>query len=58
MVYDVEFKEGSILLFEKVKMRLIICVYSGLTSEKIFEAPEEAKSFFRDLKKEHLEPSP
>lgn len=30
-VYDVEFEEESIQLFEKVKLGLITCVYSDLT---------------------------
>ena len=54
-VYDVEFEEDSIQLFEKVKLGQIICVYSDLTEGELFEAPEKVRTFFRDLKKEHLE---
>ena len=54
-VYDVEFEEDSIQLFEKVKLRQIICVYSDLTEGELFEAPEKVRTFFRDLKKEHIE---
>jgi predicted nucleic acid-binding protein len=54
-VYDFEFEEDSIQLFEKVKLGQIICVYSDLTEGELFEAPEKVKTFFRDLKKEHIE---
>ena len=54
-VYDIEFEEDSIQLFEKVKLGQIICVYSDLTEGELFEAPEKVKTFFRDLKKEHIE---
>jgi predicted nucleic acid-binding protein len=54
-VYDVEFEEDSIQLFEKVKLGQIICVYSDLTEGELFEAPEKVRTFFRDLKKEHIE---
>jgi predicted nucleic acid-binding protein len=54
-VYDVEFEEDSIQLFEKVKQGQIICVYSDLTEGELFEAPEKVKTFFRNLKKEHVE---
>ena len=54
-VYDIEFEEDSIQLFEKVKLGQIICVYSDLTERELFEAPEKVKSFFRDLKKEYRE---
>jgi len=54
-VYDIEFEEDSIQLFEKVKVGQIICVYSDLTEGELFEAPEKVKTFFRDLKKEQIE---
>ena len=54
-VYDVEFEEESIQLFEKVKLGQIICVYSDLTEGELFEAPKKVKAFFTGLKKEHLE---
>jgi len=49
-VYDIEFEEVSIQLFEKVKLGQIICVYSDLTEGELFEAPEKVKIFFRDLR--------
>ncbi|MBN9352388.1 MAG: PIN domain-containing protein [Chitinophagaceae bacterium] len=54
-IYDTEFEEDSIQLFEKVKLGQIICVYSDLTEAELFESPEKVKTFFRDLKKEYLE---
>lgn len=54
-VYDIEFEEASVQLFEKVKLGQIVCVYSNLTEGELFDAPERVRSFFRDLPKEHLE---
>lgn len=54
-VYDMEFEEDSIQLFEKVKLGQIICVYSDLTEGELFEAPEKVKTFFKDLKNENIE---
>lgn len=54
-VFDIEFEEASIQLFEKVKLGQIICVYSDLTEGELFEAPEKVKIFFRDFKKEDIE---
>ena len=54
-VYDIEFEEASIQLFEKVKLGEIICVYSDLTEGEIFDAPERVRNFFKGLPKENLE---
>lgn len=54
-VYDSEFEEDSIQIFEKVKLGQVICVYSDLTEGELHEAPEKVKAFFRDLKREHIE---
>ncbi|MEO6136619.1 MAG: hypothetical protein ABIP35_15810, partial [Ginsengibacter sp.] len=54
-VYDTEFEESSIQLFEKVKLGQIICVYSDLTEGELFKAPEKVRKFFMSLKKETLE---
>lgn len=54
-VYDIEFEESSIQLFEKVKLGQIICVYSDLTEGELFEAPEKVRKFFNNLEKESLE---
>ncbi|MEO7317246.1 MAG: hypothetical protein ABIW47_18795, partial [Ginsengibacter sp.] len=54
-VYDSEFEESSIQLFEKVKLGQIVCVYSDLTEGELFKAPEKVRMFFKDLEKETLE---
>ncbi len=54
-VYDSEFEESSIQLFEKVKLGQIIFVYSDLTEGELFKAPEKVRMFFKDLEKETLE---
>ena len=54
-VYDIEFEEISIQLFEKVKTGQVICVYSDLTEGELFEAPERVRNFFNQLSKEKLE---
>ncbi len=54
-VYDEEFEEISLLLFEKVKLGQIICVYSDLSVTELKNAPEKVRKHFLSLPKEHLE---
>lgn len=54
-VYDMEFEKESTLLFEKVSLGQIICVYSNLTESELSNAPERVKDFFQNLKPEHKE---
>lgn len=54
-VYDEEFEEISTLLFEKVRLGQIICVYSDLSETELQSAPPRVKEFFADLPKEFLE---
>ena len=54
-VYDEEFEEISILLFEKVKLGQIICVYSDLSETELENAPQRFKDFFADLPKLHTQ---
>ena len=54
-VYDEEFEETSILLFEKVKLGQIICVYSDLSETELKNAPSRVRDFFKELPKEHLQ---
>jgi predicted nucleic acid-binding protein len=54
-VYDIEFDEASIKLFEKEKLGQVTCVYSDLTEGELFDAPSQVKGFFRDLPKSSLE---
>ncbi|MCC6515484.1 MAG: PIN domain protein [Chitinophagales bacterium] len=54
-VFDIEFEEETLLLFEKVKLGQIICVYSNLTETELSTAPERVRNFFEQIKPEHKE---
>lgn len=54
-VFDEEFEEISILLFEKVKLGQIVCVYSDLSISELSNAPENVRNYFSELPLEHLE---
>ena len=54
-VYDIEFEEETSLLFEKVNLGLVICVYSNLTETELLNAPERVRIFFMSIKDEHKE---
>ena len=54
-IFDAEFEEETILLFEKVALGQIKCVYSNLTESELSDAPEQVKNFFLGLKDEHKE---
>lgn len=54
-MYDSEFEEETTLLFEKVALGQIKCVYSNLTESELAKAPEQVKNFFENLKEEHKE---
>lgn len=54
-VYDDEFEEITTLLFEKVRLGQIICVYSDLSETELQNAPQNVKDFFADLPQEHLQ---
>jgi hypothetical protein len=54
-VFDDEFEEISTLLFEKVKLGQIICVYSDLSEIELQNAPQRVRDFFADLPKEYLQ---
>ena len=54
-VFDSEFEEASVQLFEKVKLGQIICIYSDLAEGELFDAPKQVKDFFKGLPKESLE---
>lgn len=54
-VFDTEFEEETLLLFEKVKLGQIICVYSNLTESELSTAPERVRNFFEQIKPEHKE---
>ena len=54
-VFDEDFEEISTLLFEKVRLGQIVCVYSDLSVSELSKAPENVKTHFNELPKEHLE---
>lgn len=54
-VFDTEFEEETLLLFEKVKLGQIKCVYSNLTETELINAPERVRKFFEEIKPEHKE---
>jgi predicted nucleic acid-binding protein len=54
-VFDAEFEEQTLQLFERVKLGKIICVYSDLTETEIVNAPEKVRLFFKSLPVQYLE---
>ncbi len=54
-LYDTEFERETTILFEKVALGQIICVYSNLTESELQKAPQSVKDFFQDLKDEQKE---
>ena len=54
-VYDIEFEEETLQLFERVKLGKIVCVYSDLTETELIKAPENVKKYFNELPKENTE---
>jgi len=54
-VFDREFEEITMLLFERLKLGRIICIYSDLTETELLSAPEKVRNYFKALPKEYLE---
>lgn len=54
-VFDEEFEEISLMLFEKVKLGEIVCVYSDLSIAELKGAPEKVRNFFQSLPSEKME---
>lgn len=48
-MFDSEFEEETTLLFEKIKLGQIICIYSNLTESELSKAPKNVQDFFNDL---------
>ena len=48
-VFDKEFEEATLQLFERVKLGQVICVFSDLTETELLNAPEKVKKHFKDL---------
>jgi len=54
-VFDKEFDAATLQLFERVKLGLIICVFSDLTETELVKAPEIIRDYFKSLPRENLE---
>ncbi len=54
-VFDKEFDEFTLQLFERIKLGKIICIYSELVETELVKAPKNVKEYFADLPKENLE---
>lgn len=54
-VFDVAFEEASLLLFERIKLGNVICLYSDLTEDELIDAPKNVQMYFQKLPKVHLE---
>jgi predicted nucleic acid-binding protein len=54
-VFDAEFQEETVLLFEKVSLGQIKCVYSNLTESELTKAPEQVINYFEQIKDEFKE---
>lgn len=54
-VFDMEFEDTTIQLFERVILGQIICVFSDLTETELLNAPQKIRDYFKELPKENLE---
>jgi predicted nucleic acid-binding protein len=54
-IFDAEFEEETTLLFEKVKLGQIKCVYSNLTESELAKAPKQVQEFFAEIDDDHKE---
>ena len=54
-LYDIEFERETTILFERVALGQIICVYSNLTESELQKAPQRVIDFFQNLKNEQKE---
>ena len=48
-VFDSEFEEESLILFEKVALGQIRCIYSNLTENEILNAPYKVRDYFHSI---------
>ena len=54
-IYDKEFEEETLQLFERVKLGKIECMYSDLTETELLNAPENVRTYFKNLPRENTE---
>lgn len=48
-IFDVEFEEDTLQLYEQVKLGKIIYVYSDLTESELIDAPLRVREYFNNL---------
>lgn len=48
-LFDSEFEEETVLLFEKVILGQIRCIYSNLTESELTNAPERVRDYFVNI---------
>lgn len=54
-VFDQEFEEETMLLFEKVNLGEVVCVYSDLTEKELSNAPQKVQDYFNQLNRKYTE---
>lgn len=54
-VFDKEFDEFTLQLFERIKLGKITCIYSELIETELIKAPKRVQIYFKNLPKESLE---
>jgi len=54
-VFDKEFEEVTLQLFERVKLGKIICIFSDLTETELVHAPDNVRDYFMSLPSESKE---
>lgn len=54
-VFDEEFEESSLQLFERIKLEKVTCIYSEMVEAELVKAPERVKIYFKELPKQNME---
>jgi len=54
-VFDKEFDEFTLQLFERIKLGKVTCIYSELVETELVKAPKKVKEYFLSLPKKSLE---
>jgi hypothetical protein len=53
--YDEEFREWSELLFDKIRKGEIIMVYSEISEQELFDAPQRVRNLVKELPQNNIE---
>ncbi len=54
-VFDKEFDEASLQLFERVRLGKVICLFSDITEDELIDAPQNVRNYFNDLPRAYME---